>query len=134
MDKLYRNFHLINAVSYLIFGWLVIWFIMSKYDIGNTFFLPLFPFFFWGWSWINNFIIKKNYNKDAKRIASLYMLMKLIKNVLSGTVVLLLFANFPTERTKLLMAFGAFYLINLALETIFLSMVEKQKKKEALNQ
>lgn len=134
MDKLYRNFHLINAVSFLIFGWLVIWFIMSKYDISNTFFLPLFPFFFWGWSWINNSIIKKNYYKDAKRIASLYMLMKLIKNVLSGTIVLILFINFPTERTKLLMAFGAFYLINLALETSFLSMVEKQKKKEALKQ
>lgn len=131
MEKIYRNFHLINVLSYLLLGWLVIWFILSKYTLQETFILPVFPVFFWAWGWVNNYIIKKNYHNEPKRIASIYMLLKLIKNVLSGTIILVIFINFKADRTKLLMTFGAFYLINLALETLYLTMVEKNKKKEA---
>lgn len=129
MEKLIRNFIILYAVVFAVTGWAGAWALRELYQVMSLGAYALFPSFFLLYGFAHLLVVQKTFGLDARKLVNIYMLLKLVKNLLSGAFVLYLFFFTEEFRSHLLIAFGAFYLIQLTLESVFLLNVEKLKKK-----
>lgn len=130
MERLFKTFIILNTLIYFILGWAAMWFIDINYSVQHLSFFPIFPFVMWAWGLTMNYVVFKSVHKDARRLANIYMLLKLIKNLVAGALVLLIFFKFNADRTPMLVTVGIFYMINLSMETLYIALTEKKIKKE----
>jgi hypothetical protein len=86
------------------------------------------PGFFLIWGVIVMTIVKNNVHDKTAKVANLYLLLKSVKNLISGIIAVLIFLKINESRTTLLIIFGVFYLINLLTETAFVYLTEKKGK------
>lgn len=129
MEKLIRNFIILYAVVFAVTGWVGAWALREYYQVTALGTYALFPAFFMIYGFAHMMVVQKTFHLDARKLVNIYMLLKLIKNMLSGAFVLFLFFFVELHRSQLLVAFGVFYLFQLTLESVFLLNIEKLKKK-----
>lgn len=89
--------------------------------------------FFWIWGILMMLIVKKAIDKKPVRVANIYLLLKTVKNIISGIIAVFIFFKISENRTGYLIVFGVLYLINLLSETLYVYLTEKNNK-ELINQ
>jgi hypothetical protein len=131
MKRIFQRFLILYSLIIIIATWGAAWIETGVLHMKSLGIYPLFPSFFWVWGMLTIWLIYRIHKQDVKKALNYYMLLKTIKNVLSGIIALVIFTTVTEMREYQLMAFAMFYIINLITESTYIFSLEKQRKKEA---
>ena len=130
MEKLKNRLKLILVIVLIVCGW-VGWFILKTYfnDFNFNWYF-IIPSFFLVFGFINIQVLGKLRIDNPRKPVNIFMLMRLIKFVLSFLLLgIYYFANGKENFREFAFVFALFYFIYLALETMFYYQTEKSLKK-----
>ncbi len=133
MQNIYKTFIIINTLLYVVMGWASWWYLSTNYQLQFIAFMPVIPVVFYSWALVSEYIILKNEKKSGGKLANLYFLLKVLKNLIAGVLIVVLFFKYDTELTLSLITLGVFYMVNLVIETIYVTKMEKEMKKNENN-
>lgn len=109
-------------------GWLLTTNQLVTFSIPYYRTIPIF-FFVIGIIFIAT-VTKSNKNTEEKKILNLYLIIRLIKLLLSGAFVLIYWMIYPNEMKKFILIFGIFYLLYLVFETYTYAKIERRLKQD----
>lgn len=109
-------------------GWLLTTNQLVTFNIPYYRTIPIF-FFVIGIIFIAT-VTKSNKNTEEKKILNLYLIIRLIKLLLSGAFVLIYWMIYPNEMKKFILIFGIFYLLYLVFETYTYAKIERRLKQD----
>lgn len=130
MEKIRSKFILILTAVILVTG------LGTKYLLTNVLtqfafkgytLIPIF-FFIMGLAWI--FILTNTSKDDGKKLINKYMMMRVVKILMSLTFVLIYWLANKPEIKNFATVFIVFYMIYLLFETFVYIQIEKRMKKE----
>lgn len=128
MAALNNKLVLIFTTLMIITGWGGWWLLNNVFQLKNIELYPVIPAFFFvmGTSVIN--VITHINRSDGRKVLNFYMVLKLMKFVLSAVLVAILYIYARENSKILLLTFACFYLIYIFCEVYFYSQVEKADK------
>lgn len=109
-------------------GWLLTTNQLVTFSIPYYRTIPIF-FFVIGIIFIAT-VTKSNKNTEEKKILNLYLIIRLIKLLMSGAFVLIYWMIYPNEMKKFILIFGIFYLLYLVFETYTYAKIERRLKQD----
>lgn len=109
-------------------GWLLTTNQLVTFSIPYYRTIPIF-FFVIGIIFIAT-VTKSNKNTEEKKILNLYLIIRLIKLLLSGAFGLIYWMIYPNEMKKFILIFGIFYLLYLVFETYTYAKIERRLKQD----
>jgi hypothetical protein len=134
MKILRRNFIILFTNLMLISGWGV-WLLLTKSYPDNYFGLyPSIPFFFYAMGIALILLITREKGHAHLKTANLYLLLKVVKLLLSLLIIGLYFFLIKENRQTFALVFGGFYVMCLGLETYFFFRTEKELNISKLNE
>jgi len=130
MKKLKRNLDILLA-AVLLFSSLLGWFVIDRYFPDFYFdWYPVIPVFFFFFGLINISILSKTNNKNPRKPVNMFMLLRLVKFLLSFTLLGIYYLiNGRNHFREFALTFAVFYFIYLTMETYFFYRTEKELKK-----
>lgn len=130
MQQLSKRLMSLFALIMLALGWAGWGILKTLYPTETFTWYPFIPglFFIMGISLI--IILIKNYKKEARKLANLYMILKLVKFVVAMAFILGFYFIVKTNMRIFGLMFAGFYGIYVVLETCIFYSVEKKIKNE----
>jgi hypothetical protein len=134
MAELKRLFLAVLVAFVLILGWLGWWILQHFFKEFYFVSYPLIPSFFFVWGIVFINVLVKSDKTNPRRLANIYMILKLIKIFLSLIIVAIYLFTVKSFIREFSLVFVSYYIINIGVETYFFYRTEQHIKKNNENE